>query len=122
MAVLLGTGLALNSTVAIVEALLGIQGTFQRTPKFNIEGAQGRWQNRPYALPVDKLAWGEAALAFYALLALAIAMDRGDIQSIPFLVIYALGFGWVSVLGWIQARGRRASAETRVEVEQSSAP
>jgi cellulose synthase/poly-beta-1,6-N-acetylglucosamine synthase-like glycosyltransferase len=125
IAVLLGTGLALNSTVAIIEALLGVQGTFQRTPKFNIEGrahgGQGRWRSHAYALPADRLAWGEAALALYALLTVAVAIGRGEIQSIPFLVIYALGFGFVCVLGWIQAKGRRARAGTRLETEQGSA-
>ena len=121
MAILLGTGLALNSTVAIIEALLGVRNTFRRTPKFMIEGPEGGWRNRSYVLPVDRMVWGESILALYALLTLAAAIEKGSVQSVPLLAIYVLGFGFVSILGWLQGRGRKAEKDARLKAKRGPA-
>jgi cellulose synthase/poly-beta-1,6-N-acetylglucosamine synthase-like glycosyltransferase len=94
-----GIGLGLNSTIAIVEAVLGVSSAFQRTPKFQIEGRQGRWRGRRYALPASNAIWGEVALALYATLTVALALVRGQFQAVPFLMLYVLGFGYISLLG-----------------------
>ena len=46
----LGTGLALNNTRAILEALLGWHSPFVRTPKFHIETAADTWRDKRYRL------------------------------------------------------------------------
>lgn len=99
-----GLGLALNSTVAVIESLLGIKSAFQRTPKFRIDGPTGDWRASPYALPTGIQAWGEMALALYALLSIIVAFLRGYLLAIPFLLLYVLGFGYVALLGIAQSR------------------
>jgi hypothetical protein len=47
---MLGTGLALNNTRAILEALLGWHSPFVRTPKFHIETAADTWRDKRYRL------------------------------------------------------------------------
>ena len=107
----LGLGLALGNTVAILETVLGIERAFLRTPKFHIQGRTGHWRNRPYALSIGNLIWGEIALTVYTLLTVGVALERGQVQVVPFLLLYVLGFGYVSLLGIIQSCGHRRVPE-----------
>jgi hypothetical protein len=116
----LGTGVALNNTRAIVEALLGVNNVFKRTPKFRIEARNDRWLGSQYALPLDGIIFGELALAFYAVLTVGVSLWQGNLFAVPFLLLYATGFGYVGLLGLWDARldlrrffGRRPSSERR---------
>ncbi|MFQ6057723.1 MAG: cellulose synthase family protein [Anaerolineae bacterium] len=112
--VFLGTGVALNSTLAIYEALAGRESPFRRTPKFHIEGLGDRWADKPYALPFSPLALGEFALAAYALAGVAIALHVGNYFVIPYLLLYALGFGYVSLLTVLHSRPQGRSPWIRL--------
>ncbi len=101
--VFLGIGLALNSTAAIVETLLGVPGYFQRTPKLQIEGRGPDRRAVHYSLPADPLLWGELALTAYALLTVFAALVRGQPLAVPFLSLYVLGFGYIGALGLLEA-------------------
>lgn len=120
----IGLGLALNSTVAIAEALLGIKSTFQRTPKFQIRDQTGHWKDTPYALSCGPLIWGEIALAVYAILTVVLALDRGYVQAVPFLLLYVFGFGYISLLGIVQSlkRGNRRWARIRKPLGPAAKP
>jgi cellulose synthase/poly-beta-1,6-N-acetylglucosamine synthase-like glycosyltransferase len=116
----LGTGVALNNTRAIVEALLGVNNVFKRTPKFRIEARNDRWLGSPYALPLDGMIFGELALAFYAVVTAGVSLWQGNLFAVPFLLLYVTGFGYVGLLGLWDARldlrrflGRRPSSERR---------
>jgi len=104
----LGFGLALNSTAAILETLLGTPGGFQRTPKFRLQGRSGSWRRSAYALAAGRLLWGELALAVYALLTLFAALRHGYAPIVPFLLLYVVGFGYVSVMSLAQAARPRS--------------
>ena len=105
--ILLGPGLALNSAVAVVEALLGIKTAFERTPKFRIEGDKGEWRDRSYALLLDNVPWGEMLCTLYAVLIVVAAIERGNIAALPFLLLYVIGFGFVSAVALIQGNRRK---------------
>jgi cellulose synthase/poly-beta-1,6-N-acetylglucosamine synthase-like glycosyltransferase len=98
----IGIGLAVNSTIAIIEALFGVSSRFERTPKFHLEGRGGRWWEGTYALPAGNMIWGEIALTAYASIAVYLAVARGQFQAVPFLMLYVFGFGYISVLGMYQ--------------------
>ncbi len=95
---LLGTGIALSNSLAIYEALAGHSSPFKRTPKFHVETAADRWSDKSYALPFSPLALGELALAVYALGGIILALAWGNLFIVPYLLLYALGFGYVGVL------------------------
>jgi len=95
----LGSGIALSNTKAVIEALLGVGNVFRRTPKFNVNNAADRWQNSAYRLPVDGLALGELALAVYSLLGAVAAALSGHQFAVPFILLYAFGFGYVGLQG-----------------------
>lgn len=94
---LVGIGIALNNTIAIVEALLKRKGRFERTPKFRLYRREGEWESSPYAIKTEKVAFGEIILALYALLTLAVAWIKGFYWAVPFLLLYAGGFSYVGV-------------------------
>ena len=66
--ILLGSGIALSNSKAVIEALLGVGNVFRRTPKFSVTSTVDRWQNSTYRLPMDGLALGELALSLYSFL------------------------------------------------------
>ncbi len=104
--VLLGSGVALSNSRAVLEGLLGhAGGEFRRTPKFRLEGHSGAWQGSDYALALDWTMVGELGLAAYALLGCALAAWQGQWFALPFLLLYALAFGWVGTLSLWQGLG-----------------
>ncbi len=120
----LGTGVALNNTRAIVEALLGVNNVFERTPKFRIEARNDRWLGSRYALPLDGMIIGELALALYAMSTVLVSLWHDNLFAVPFLLLYVSGFGYVGLQGLWDARldltlwlrrllGRRPSTEGR---------
>jgi cellulose synthase/poly-beta-1,6-N-acetylglucosamine synthase-like glycosyltransferase len=100
----LGSGVALNNTRAVVEAFLGVNNVFKRTPKFRIEARNDRWLGSQYALPLDGMIIGELALALYALATVGVAVRQGNVYAVPFLLLYVSGFGYVGLRGLWDAR------------------
>lgn len=106
---LLGTGLCLNNSIAVAQALLGRGGPFLRTPKFDLQLPADRWQLSAYRLPLPRLVLGEAALALYAVLCVAAAALMHHWAAVPFLSIYVAGFALMVAVQVNQAwQARRA--------------
>jgi cellulose synthase/poly-beta-1,6-N-acetylglucosamine synthase-like glycosyltransferase len=122
---LMGTGLALSNSIAIVQGLSGRRVPFRRTPKFRLEDRSGAWASSRYALPFQWVTLGELALAAFALASTALALSVGHTFSVPFLLLYVGGYGLMSLQGlrdaWLGWRahprtGRPpAMAESKVE-------
>jgi len=109
--VLLGGGLALSNTLAVLRGLSGGSGSFERTPKFRLVGAGGDWRGKSYALGFDATALGEVALAFYALVGAGVAWHEGRVYAVPFFGLYLLGFAYVAFEGLREGRAARAQAK-----------
>ncbi len=99
----LGTGLSVNNTRAVLEAILGLNSEFKRTPKFALIGQSRTWQTSTYALPRDPTAWLELILGLYALGLLGWTLSLGIWWLVPWLVLYGSGYSYVSVLTFVQA-------------------
>ena len=95
---LLGLGLSVSNTSAIVSAFYGRKNVFVRTPKF--AGADLR--KNAYALSVDWSAWVELLLAIYGFGTGYLALFMAPALA-PFIFMYALGFGFTAVLGFWQS-------------------
>ncbi len=108
---LLGTGLALSNTLAIVRGLLGREQPFRRTPKFHVVGRGDRWIDNRYTLPFDWVSVGELALAGYAAATIGVALLVGNALAVPFLLLYTAGYGYVGLHGlrdaWVRRRSSR---------------
>ncbi len=99
----LGMGLSFSNSLAVWQALSNRSTPFQRTPKFQVRRRGESWQRSLYAVPLDPTIWGEMALCGYALLAVAVAVTRGQLWSVPFLLLYASGYGLLVLTGLWQA-------------------
>ena len=109
--VLIGIGLAVTNTHATWEAFTGKSNEFLRTPKAPSGG--GAMHN--YALPLDWTTWAECFLAFYALVTGMLALDLARGLA-PFIFLYAAGFGYTAMLGFMQAdrvEQRRTARQTQ---------
>ncbi len=92
---LLGTGLCLNNTRAVWEALTRHSGEFLRTPKFQVNSAADSWRQSSYRLPLQPQLIAESMLLLYALACIFAAERAGHYWALPFLVIYAAGFALI---------------------------
>ena len=87
----LGIGMAVNQSRAVFEGLLGDDRTFVRTPK------AGAHTVRRYHLTSGWTPMVELALAAYHLAAIGWCLDNGCWASLPFLVLFGSGFGYVGL-------------------------
>jgi cellulose synthase/poly-beta-1,6-N-acetylglucosamine synthase-like glycosyltransferase len=91
----LGIGLSINQTRAVLEALLGKQTEFVRTPKHGIRGRLESWSSKRYRAARSLTPVLELGMAGYFLAAMAVAFDHGHYLSMPFLALFLCGYGYV---------------------------
>ncbi len=100
MLMLIGTGIAVSNTRAVIEAFLGIDSPFVRTPKDAVTDAQPLRRAGAYRLPLDLLPLFEAAMAGWSAWGLVLYLSAEKYLIGPFLLLYACGFGYVA---WVSA-------------------
>jgi len=93
----MGIGLCVNQTRAVLEALMGRETEFVRTPKHGIRGKLESWSGKKYRSAKSLTPFIELGLAAYFVVALAVALQHGHYISVPFLLLFMCGFGYV---GW----------------------
>jgi cellulose synthase/poly-beta-1,6-N-acetylglucosamine synthase-like glycosyltransferase len=93
----LGIGLAVNNARAVMEAILGQQSEFTRTPKYGIQSKNQSWKKAKYSPLKSLLPFVELAFASYFAYFLVLAVARGQWLSVPFLMLFAGGFGYVAL-------------------------
>ncbi len=111
---LIGVGIAANNTQAVLKGLGRWHQPFRRTPKFQLQGKDGKWTSSMYTVPVDHSTSLEILLAVYAGLT-AYAAWHYQPAIFPFMGLYALGFAYVAglslwqagVIRWFLMRSRR---------------
>jgi hypothetical protein len=111
----IGIGLSLNNARAVLSGLFQRGGTFHRTPKYRIERRGQDWAAKRYRAGADLTRGVEALFAIYFLGCTLYAGLAGMWMSIPFLLLFVHGYGYMAVLGfapalrdWIKYRhGRR---------------
>jgi cellulose synthase/poly-beta-1,6-N-acetylglucosamine synthase-like glycosyltransferase len=101
----LGIGLCINQTRAVIEALLGQDsGEFVRTPKHGVVRRFEGWTAKKYRATKTLIPFVEVLFAVYFAIATCIAMNAGHYISLPFMLLFTLGFGYVGVLSLHQSR------------------
>jgi len=104
---LLGYGLSLNNSLAVVEGLIGRGGDFHRTPKFNLHDRVGHWADSAYAMQHSSIAWGEISLAGYALGAIVVLWPKDGWVTIPWMMCYVAGYLFIAGLSFVQSQQLR---------------
>src|SRR3954451_3230710 len=93
----LGVGLSLNNARAVLEAVFNQESDFARTPKYGIERKRQQWRTCKYMPMKSLLPIVEMAFALYFTYFLWFAISHGQYLSVPFLVMFQLGFLYVSL-------------------------
>ena len=102
MVLAVGIGLAVNNTKAVIEALMGHTSEFARTPKYGIERSRDDWQHKKYhqSMPIQPLI--EIALGLYFTGTVFYALQRGIYGTLPFLVLFQVGFLYAGLMSVFQ--------------------
>jgi cellulose synthase/poly-beta-1,6-N-acetylglucosamine synthase-like glycosyltransferase len=107
----LGIGLAFSNARAVLEALAGIKSEFVRTPKYRVEDTtDATWKKKKYKRKRGFLPLLELSFAIYFLLAIFYSARLHMWGTIPFLLLFFFGFGYMGVMSILQAAsGKRIS-------------
>jgi cellulose synthase/poly-beta-1,6-N-acetylglucosamine synthase-like glycosyltransferase len=102
--VIVGFGLSLSTTVAVLEGLFSKGGAFIRTPKLNISNSRQKKQkiDRAYVAPLSSMVWIEIMLGLYAMVTGIVLAPYIGWGVVPWMIIYMLGFFYIAGLNLIQ--------------------
>jgi cellulose synthase/poly-beta-1,6-N-acetylglucosamine synthase-like glycosyltransferase len=98
----IGIGLSVNNTKAVLEALFNRDGEFTRTPKYCIERESDEWIGKKYRQSVAVQPLIELALGFYFTWTVFYALQQGIYGTLPFLVLFQIGFLYTGILSVAQ--------------------
>jgi cellulose synthase/poly-beta-1,6-N-acetylglucosamine synthase-like glycosyltransferase len=98
----IGIGLTVNNTRAVLEALFRKETEFTRTPKYRIEGQTDEWIGKKYRQSVAVQPMIELALGLYFTGTVFYALANGIYGTVPFLVLFQIGFLYTGLLSIVQ--------------------
>ena len=86
-------GLSLHNGIAVVEGYLGKKTPFIRTPKFNLNQKNGKWEGNKYLkTKLNLINLLELLLAFYFAFGVFKGIQIKDYGLLPFHLMLAIGF------------------------------
>src|SRR5216683_3337934 len=97
-----GIGLSINNARAVLEALFNKQTEFARTPKYRIEANADEWVGKKYRQSVAVQPLIELALGLYFTATVFYALANGIYATVPFLVLFQVGFLYTGLLSIVQ--------------------
>src|SRR4051812_7964527 len=104
----LGIGMCVNQSKAVIEAMVGYETGFTRTPKLGLTGLSGgrdkSWVRKRYRTLLTAQPLLELALGAYLTSAIWFALDKGVYFSLPFLLLFQWGFFYVGFVSLLQGR------------------
>jgi cellulose synthase/poly-beta-1,6-N-acetylglucosamine synthase-like glycosyltransferase len=113
----LGIGLTVTNTRAVLEALLGKQSEFTRTPKYHVESKKDKVRANKYRRRLGWVPWVELLIGCYFAITVYYAIDNENYITVPFLVLFVLGYWYTGLMSLLQGRfaGVSLSAETHTK-------
>jgi cellulose synthase/poly-beta-1,6-N-acetylglucosamine synthase-like glycosyltransferase len=101
----LGIGMCISQTRAVIEALVGRNsGEFVRTPKVGVYSKIERWSAMRYRSSKTLIPVVELLFAAYFVAAMVVAVRFGHYITMPFLMLFLVGFAYVGTLSLHQRR------------------
>ena len=102
----IGIGLCINNARAVIEALMAKDsGEFARTPKYGIERESDDWQGKKYHQIELTQPLIECGLGLYFTATVFYALANGIYGTLPFLVLFQVGFLYTGLLSIVQQFG-----------------
>ena len=96
MLLALGIGMSINNGRAVIEAIFNRESDFVRTPKYGIEKKRQDWRKSSYRALKSFAPLVEVALAFYFTFLVIYCLFSGMWMSVPFMMLFQIGFFYVS--------------------------
>ena len=91
----LGVGLSINNARAVLEAIFNRSSEFRRTPKYGVE-TKHRPRGSPYTAVQTVLPLVEFGFAVYFTYFVFLAFQNRQFLSLPFLMLFQMGFAYVA--------------------------
>lgn len=104
------SGISINNSVAIFDALIGKRNEFLRTPKFGIMENNQDWRNNKYVLPFTKTTLLEIFFSAYGCITISISLWSGNPIFVPLIALQTIGFFYVAYLSIIQSKNKKSTA------------
>jgi hypothetical protein len=101
-ALALGIGLSVNNSKAVLEALLGRESEFARTPKHGVEHRADHWQKKRYHGARNFVPYVELMLGVYFTYVAIYAAFSGLVGTLPFVMLFQCGFLYAASLSLLQ--------------------
>jgi cellulose synthase/poly-beta-1,6-N-acetylglucosamine synthase-like glycosyltransferase len=114
----LGIGLTVTNTRAVMEAIFGIKSSFKRTPKYRVEKKGQKSQAAKYRKRLGIVPWVELIIGCYFALTIAYAITNENYFTIPFLLLFVVGYWYTGLLSLLQGRFERW--RTGADLDESS--
>jgi hypothetical protein len=115
-----GIGLTVTNTRAVMEALLGIKSSFKRTPKYSVQKRGEKSQAAKYRKRLGIVPWIELIIGTYFALTVIYAWDNENYLTIPFLLLFVVGYWYTGLLSLFQGRFDRWPWRGAVRDDESS--
>jgi cellulose synthase/poly-beta-1,6-N-acetylglucosamine synthase-like glycosyltransferase len=100
----LGIGLTITNTRAVLEALVGKQTSFVRTPKYRVESKKDKVGVTKYRKRLGWVPWIEIAIGCYFALTVYYAIDNENYFTVPFLLLFVVGYWCTGLMSLLQGR------------------
>ncbi len=117
-----GIGLAVRNSIAVLEALLGKESEFARTPKYRIEGRAGAaaavaaeasaavrpadstksWVRKAYRNPAGWTPYVEILLGLYFSATVFYSIQNENYATVPFLLLFVGGYFYTGLMSLSQ--------------------
>src|SRR6202011_4461993 len=110
----LGVGLTITNTKAVIEALMGKQTAFARTPKYLVESKQDKAGAKKYCRRLGWAPWVEFLIGAYFAATVVYAIQNEKFITVPFLLLFVVGYWYTGLMSLLQGRfsGVSLGAET----------
>jgi len=100
----LGIGLTITNTRAVLEALVGKQTAFARTPKYRVVSKIDKAKAAKYRKRLGWVPWIELLIGSYFALAIYYAVDNDNLLTVPFLALFVIGYWYTGLMSLLQGR------------------
>ena len=107
----LGVGLTITNTKAVMEALFGYKTAFARTPKYSVRKKGEKSQAKKYRKRLGIIPWIELAIGCYFAWTVYYAVTSENFFTVPFLLLFVLGYWYTGLLSLLQGRFERSGMQ-----------
>lgn len=98
----LGIGLTVTNSCAVIEALIGRQTAFARTPKYRVESKKDKVQAAKYRKRLGWVPWVELLIGSYFALTVYYAVQNENYLTVPFLLLFVVGYWYTGAMSLLQ--------------------